>query len=65
MEAWINETLMDAEHLDIPAVIVKPEHKKPISRYGIDRMELTNNGIPNEFVDRLYRSLFVYSLGFH
>jgi len=41
METWINETLQDAEHLDIPGVILKPEHKNPISRYGIDRMTLT------------------------
>jgi hypothetical protein len=40
LETWINETLQDAEHLDIPGVILKPEHKKPISRYGIDRLEL-------------------------
>jgi hypothetical protein len=65
METWLNQTLTEAEHLDIPGVIVKPEHKNPISRYGIDRMELTNNGIPNEMVDRIYRCLFVYSVGFY
>ena len=65
METWINETLSDAEHLDIPGVILKPEHKNPISRYGIDRLTLTNAGIPNETVDRVYRSLFVYSVGFY
>ena len=27
IEAWINETLKDAEHLDIPGVILKPVHK--------------------------------------
>ena len=65
METWINETLADAEHLDIPGVILKPEHKNPISRYSIDRMTLTNAGIPNEVVDRIYRCLFVYSVGFY
>eukprot|EP00347_Sterkiella_histriomuscorum_P012772 403367281 len=65
METWINETLADAEHLDIPGVILKPEHKNPISRYAIDRLTLTNSGIPNETVDRVYRSLFVYSVGFY
>ena len=24
IESWINETLSDAEHLDIPGVILKP-----------------------------------------
>ena len=65
METWINETLADAEHLDIPGVILKPEHKNPISRYGIDRITLTNSGIPNHTVDRIYRCLFVYSVGFY
>ena len=65
MEAWLNETLTEAEHLDVPGIILKPEHKNPISRYGIDRMELTNNGIPNEMVDRIYRCLYVYSVGFY
>ena len=65
METWLNETLQEAEHLDIPGVILRPEHKNPISRYGIDRMELTNLGIPNDFVNRIYRTLFVYSVGFY
>lgn len=41
IETWINETLLDAEHLDIPGVVLKPEHKNPISRYQIDRLTLT------------------------
>ena len=65
LETWINETLQDAEHLDIPGVILKPEHKNPISRYGIDRLELSKAGIPNDMIDRLYRALFVYSVGFY
>jgi hypothetical protein len=65
LETWINETLLDAEHLDIPGVILKPEHKNPISRYCIDRLELTNAGLPTETIDRIYRALFVYSVGFY
>ena len=40
IETWINETLRDAEHLDIPGVVLKPEHKNPVSRYQIDRLSL-------------------------
>ncbi len=40
LETWINETLADAEHLDIPGVVLKPEHKNPISRYEIDKLTL-------------------------
>lgn len=44
---------------------MKPEHKNPISRYGIDRMVFSNAGIPPELIDRVYRALFVYSVGFY
>ena len=65
LETWINETLTDAEHLDIPGVILKPEHKNPVSRYGIDRLVLTNAGIPNEMVDRILIALFLYTVRFY
>lgn len=65
MEAWIEDTLQEAEHFEIPGAIVKPKHKKPIARYGIDRLTLANGGISDETIDRIYRSLFVYSVGFH
>ena len=65
LETWINETLQDAEHLDIPGVVLKPEHKNPITRYGIDRMSFSNAGLPVELIDRVYRVLFVYSVGFY
>ena len=65
LETWINETLQDAEHLDIPGVILKPEHFNPISRYQIDRFKLSSAGIPNDVIDRIYKSLFVYSVGFY
>ena len=44
---------------------MKPEHKSPIIRYGIERQDLIKAGIPNEMVDRVYRALFVYSVGFY
>lgn len=65
LETWINETLQDADHLDIPGIALKAEHKNPIARYAVDRMSLNNEGIPNETVDRIYRALFVYSVGFY
>jgi hypothetical protein len=65
IETWINETLADAQHLDIPGVILKPAYKLPIARYGIDRYTMTNAGVANEEVDRVYRCLFVYSVGFY
>jgi hypothetical protein len=46
-------------------VILNPEHKNPISRYGINRLTLTDSGIPNATVDRVFRWLFVYSVSFY
>jgi golgin subfamily B member 1 len=65
METWIEDTLHEAEQFEIPGVIVKPRHKNPIARYGIDRLTLARGGISDETIDRVYRSLFVYSVGFH
>ena len=65
MEAWIEDTLHEAEQLEIPGVIIKPKHKNPITRYGVDRLTLAKGGISDETIDRVYRSLFVYSVGFH
>ena len=67
IETWINETLLDATHLDIPGVLLKPESKKPLNRYGISREELTHQdyGVSQDTADRIYRALFVYSLGFY
>lgn len=64
LETWINETLTDAYHLEIPGVLTKPENQNPIYRYGIDRQRLLNAHISSDEIDRIYRSLFVYSVGF-
>ncbi len=49
---------------EIPGSIVLTEAKIPLVRFGIDRITLTNAGIPNDLVSRLYQSLFVHSLGY-
>ena len=65
IEVWLNDTLLDSAHLDIPGIILKPENKKPLTRYGIDRDQLLIGKISHEQIDRIYRALFVYSLGFY
>ena len=65
LETWINETLQDAEHLDIPGVILKPSQQTPIYRYQIDRNSLMVSGLQEDAINRIYRSLFVYSVGFY
>lgn len=67
IETWLNETLTDAGHLEIPGVLLKPESKKPLERYNIGKNQLLqpNCAISLDSSDRIYRALFVYSLGFY
>ncbi len=65
MEQWINDTLLECEDLEIPGIITKPDHVQPLSRYNLDRNSLSNLGIPQNEVNRLYQSLFVYTVGFY
>ena len=64
MESWLNETLTDCQDLEIPGTIGKPQHVLPLSRYGIDRITLSILGLPEDQVNRLYHSLFVYTVGY-
>ena len=36
-----------------------------MNRYKIDRLYMASQGIPLEDIERIYRSLFVYSIGFY
>ena len=45
--------------------MIKPTHKLPLARYGIERDRLVSSQISVADVDRIYRSLFVYSVGFY
>lgn len=65
LETWINETLKDAEHLNLPGAITNSDQLMPIKRYNIDRKTLNSSGLSSEMVDRIYRALYVYSFGFH
>jgi len=64
LETWLNETLKEAAYMDIPGTLVKDDRKAPASRYGIDWMQLLGAGLPTLFVERIYRGLFVHSMGF-
>lgn len=45
--------------------MVKAEYKDPLKKFSIDRETLVLNGLRNDQIDQLYRSLFVYSVGFY
>jgi len=65
IEAWINNTLRDAETLDIPGCISKKEAAFALSKYGVDRPTLRKAGLSTLQVDNIFRALFVYSIGFY
>lgn len=66
IEEWINLILTESEQMqELPDTILKPEARFALTRYGLDRMTLTNAGIPNEEVTRLYNSLYVYTHGYY
>ena len=61
LETWIKETLNDA---DVTCPLTKSTHRDPLLRYQIDRMSLSIEGMSTESIDRLYKGLFVHSVGF-
>lgn len=65
LETWINNTIADAASLNLPNEVTKKDSKLPLMRFGIDRTTLLKAGLQTSDVDRLYRSLFVYSIGFY
>lgn len=44
---------------------MKSEHKTPVTRYGIGRLDFQAAGLDEPTIDRVYRALFVYSVGFY
>jgi chromosome segregation ATPase len=65
LEAWINNTISDAEQIELPDELVTSEIRQPLIRFGVDRQSLINAGVPSAEVDRVFRALFVYSIGFY
>lgn len=65
MEIWLNDTLADAENIGISGCLLKTDKKPPLERYKLDWTFLVHNGLSLDQVDRLYRSLYIYSVGFY
>ena len=40
IETWLNQTLKEAENLEIPGVLLKPEDRQALNRYGLDKTSL-------------------------
>lgn len=64
LEFWLNDTLKEAKILNIPGCI-NSSGKHASNDFGIDRITLSNSGIPSESIDHLYRCLFTNTVGFY
>lgn len=65
LEFWLNDTLADAENIGISGCMLRTDKKPALQRYKLDRAHLIQNGLGQEQVDRLYRCLYIYSVGFY
>jgi len=63
LEQWINDALSRAEDIGVLGVLTRPEHVKPLNRYGLDRVTLQAQGLKHEEVRAVYRALSVHSDG--
>ena len=66
METWLNDVLSaGAENETDPDLLVTGQVSSGLRRFGLSRAELVDRGISGAQVDRLYRSIYVYTVGFH
>jgi hypothetical protein len=65
MEIWVDSILRDAEIIGMKQKFFKTSKNRHLVRYGIDRDTLKYLGVTEINIDRLYRALFVYSIGFY
>ncbi|CAI2369125.1 unnamed protein product [Moneuplotes crassus] len=64
METWLNDILQESKDIGLKSSFLKHDKQKPINQYGIDRQSLLKLGLSKTLVNRIYRGLFVYSVGF-
>jgi len=62
---WIKDTLEDASYFRIPGTVMNPEKRNILQLYKIDKETLSVNGIPEDSIRRLYKCMFIYSIGFN
>ena len=68
IEVWLNETLREAEFYKLRNTLRLQRAKGStvaLQDYLIDRVILGASGLSESTIDRLYRSLFVYTVGFY
>lgn len=64
IEQWINKVLSRSEYFIKNDVRTK-DQTIPLNRFGVNKSSLIEMGLNFKQVERIYRSLFVYSMGFN
>ncbi|GIM07161.1 hypothetical protein Vretimale_11376 [Volvox reticuliferus] len=75
LELWVNQVLDATGSSGGPAGLggtpglgdplkMDASALKGLASYGLSRVELLGAGLPNEAIDRLYRCMYVYTVGF-
>lgn len=70
LELWVNQILDPTPGgSTLPISLPSPLHVDPsacrgLAAYGLTRVELLGSGLGHDAVDRLYRCMYVYSIGF-
>ena len=63
VEKWLNDVLGDCEELKIAGAIQGVQ--APLFRYEIERHQLIEKGVSNQFIDTIYKSLYMHTCGFY
>ena len=64
IESWILSILSESEHPSVPVQVSRNGGRASLEDFKLDRTSLMLSGIKSDDVDKLYKSLFVYSAGF-
>ena len=64
LENWLNEVLSTSTYITKSNSMVSPEFSQPIHRLYLGKQQLIEQGLCVQDIDRLYRALFVHSMGF-
>jgi 2-hydroxychromene-2-carboxylate isomerase len=67
IETWLNSTLREAEFFGIPCSFSRSKKTTTLALfdYAIDRVTLEAAGVSDVYIDKLYRALFVNTMGFY
>lgn len=64
VEKWIEDFLLEAEANKVNSTLIQTDGRTPLERINFARHDLKALGLSNERIDRVYKTLFVNSVGF-